>query len=143
LNSAIEEMKHTFGYASFELMDTSITRTSSHSHSESSLTNPNTGYEIDYDNVSVSNDGKVVTVPRFSIRVAARVGRGPVAVGAGRGGRGAGGQASEGGQAADGYSSYLENEVVIHGDERLIVGKLRMPNGQGGDVFVILTAKAL
>ena len=63
LTPVVEEMKQTFGYQSFELMDKVETRTSYHAGFSSGLGTSNASYEINYDGVSVSNDGKVVSVP--------------------------------------------------------------------------------
>jgi hypothetical protein len=124
IESALAELKQTLGYQYFDLLDVNTTRTSSRAQYESSLNSAQT-YSISYNDVTVSADGKVVTVPRFSIRLTSQ----------GRAARG-------GGQTPPATSSVLENEIVIHGDERLVLGKLSLGPG-AADVFVILTAKPL
>lgn len=128
---AIEEMKHTFGYQSFELLDTVVTRTKSHAEIENTLSVPNTNFSLTYDGVTISSEGKVVNVPRFAFRLISRGGSMARLM-------------TKSGVTSPSQEpvSSIENEVTLHGDERLVLGKLRLPNSTG-DIFVVLTAKPL
>ena len=129
LAPALDEMKQTLGYQAFELLDTAVNRASAFASSESSLGIGTADYQIKYGGVAISNDGKTVTVPNFSFTIYLKP-RGITVAGRG--------QIESRPQA----ESSIENEVVIHGDERVVLGKLSAPNG-AGDIFVILTAKPL
>lgn len=128
LSPAAEEIKRTFGYQWLELIDTAVTRTSARAEFESGLEATGATYSIHFDGVSVSADGKVVSVPEFAFRIR----RGPAIPRAGRGGA----------VTVEDTVSSIENEVTIHGDERLVLGKLQLPSNRG-DIFVVLTAKPL
>lgn len=123
LQDAITEMKKTFPYSDYSLLDIVETEV----RNKAAVQNMFPGqdrpifYEISYDNMVVSNDRKTVTVNPFKFTVRIPVGSG-----------------SSGTKYED---TGITTEVAIHEGQSLVLGKVRRSNSDPADVFLILTVK--
>jgi len=124
---AIAEMKRTFPYTEYSLLDTAVTEVLHHTEVESlapGLSLPGLGgvpmpyfYSLSYDDPLVT--GKTVTLPRFQFTL-----RMPV-----------------NGANTQYQSSGITTEVSIHEGEKLVLGKVRLSLSQPAVVFLVLTVR--
>jgi len=133
LTPAIEEMKRTFNYERFSLLDVNTTQTSGHAEFEGLLDGAvrSTYYRLSYGGLSISADGKTITVPHFEFKLTYRSGMDGVL------------KSLRGGPATEAPSTGIENEIVIHEGERLVLGRMHFNGSDPSDLFLILTAKVL
>jgi hypothetical protein len=124
LQGAIAEMKKTFSYADYTLLDT----LASEVHHNTVVSNMLPGrelkgmpyfYEIHYNNTNVSPDGKIIGVDPFEFTV-----RIPVQSG-----------------TAEYQNSGISTYLAIHEGEKLVIGKVRTGVNDTSDIFLVLTAK--
>ncbi len=125
LQEAIAEMKKTFAYTEYTLLDTVETEV----HRQAKVENMLPGviqnatpyfYEIEYDNTELSPDRKTVTVNpfRFTVRI-------PV-------------QSASNMQYQD---SGVTTSVVLHEGQKLVIGKVRTGFNNPADIFLVLTVR--
>jgi hypothetical protein len=124
LQDAIAEMKKTFSYADYTLLDTLASEVRHNTVVSNMLPGRELHgvpyfYEIRYDNTSVSLDRKTISVDPFQFNV-----RIPVQ-----------------GGTAQFQNSGISTYVAIHEGEKLIIGKVRTGVSDTSDIFLILTAK--
>jgi len=120
LQEAVAEMKKTFAYTEYTLLD--IVPAEVHHNTVVNNILPGRGqyfYEIRYDNVNVSSDRKTMTVDPFQFHV-----RIPVQ-----------------GGTPDFQNAGISTYVAIHSGEKLVIGKLRTGVNDASDIFLVLTAK--
>jgi hypothetical protein len=127
LQEAVAEMKKTFAYTDYTLLDTVETVVHHNSQIESMLPGRETNgvtpyfYEISYSSTAVSTDRKTVTIDPFKFTV-----RIPVVTG---------------GDAPKYQDSGISTYVAIHEGQKLVIGKVRTGPHDPADVFLILTMK--
>lgn len=126
LQDAITEMKSTFPYTDYTLLDTVATEVRNHAQVEDMLPGVqlNNGtpyfYEINYGDTSVSPDRKTVTVKpfKFSVRI-------PV----------------YGGAELQYQTEGITTDVAIQEGQKLVLGKVRTAVQTPADIFLVLTLK--
>jgi hypothetical protein len=121
IEEAVAEMKKTFAYTDYKLLDTVSTDVRHHAEVENILpgccsTGTSYSYTINYGNTAVSNDGKTVNVDpfRFSLRI------------------------PSGGTY---LSPGITTDVAIHEGQKLVLGKLRTGLDDSVNIFLVLTVK--
>jgi hypothetical protein len=120
IEEAVAEMKKTFAYTDYKLLDTVATDVRHHAEVENIL--PGSvgatvlSYTINYGNVAVSSDGKTVDVNpfRFSLRIPS--GGTPLSAG-------------------------IATDVAIHEGQKLVIGKVRIGPDDSVNIFLVLTVK--
>ena len=120
IQEAIVEMKKTFTFTDYKLLDTVSTEVRRHTEVENILTVAGTAYSytIVYDNPGISNDGKTVSVNpfKFSLRV------------------------PSGGTY---LSTGITTDVAIREGEKLVIGKVRIGLNDSVNIFLVLTVKVV
>jgi hypothetical protein len=118
---AVAEMKRTFPYTDYKLLDTVSTEVRHHAEIENILPATTSSgsaysYAINYGDTAVSNDGKTVNVNpfKFSLRV------------------------PSGGQY---LNTGITTDVAIHEGQKLVLGKVRIGLDDSVNIFLILTVK--
>jgi len=121
IEEAVAEMKKTFAYTDYKLLDTVSTGVLHHAEVENILPGASSAgtaysYTINYGNSAVSNDGKTVNVNpfRFSLRI------------------------PSGGTY---LSTGITTDVAIHEGQKLVLGKVRIGLDDSVDIFLVLTVK--
>jgi len=120
IEEAVAEMKKTFAYTDYKLLDTVSTDVRHNAEVENILPANFGGtldsYKISYVNAAVSNDGKTVNVNpfRFSLRL------------------------PSGGTY---LSPGITTDVAIHEGQKLVLGKVRIGLDDSINIFLILTVK--
>jgi hypothetical protein len=121
IEDAVAEMKKTFGYTDYRLLDTVSTDVRRHAEVEDILPGASAAgtayaYTINYGNTAISNDGKTVNVNpfRFSLRI------------------------PSGGTY---LSTGITTDVAIHEGQKLVLGKVRVGLDDSVNIFLILTVK--
>ena len=120
IEEAVAEMKKTFAYTDYKLLDTVSTDVRRHAEVENILPGASgatvLSYTINYGNSAVSSDGKTVNVNpfRFSLRI------------------------PSGGTA---LSTGITTEVAIHEGQKLVLGKVRIGPDDSVNIFLVLTVK--
>jgi hypothetical protein len=124
LQDAVTEMKKTFSYTDYTLLDTLASDVRHNTVISNMLPGRQTHgvpyfYEIRYDNVSVSSDRKTISVDPFQFHV-----RIPVQSG-----------------TAEYQNAGISTYVGIREGEKLVIGKVRTGVNDTSDIFLVLTAK--
>jgi len=130
LQEAVAEMKKTFSYSDYTLLDTIPAEV----HHNTTVTNILPGrsengnglplfYEIKFNQTIVSPDRKTISIDPFEFNVQIPI-RNPTAPGAPE-------------YKTTGISTY----VAIHEGEKLVIGKARTGVNDTSDIFLVLTAK--
>lgn len=121
IEEAVAEMKKTFAYTDYKLLDTVATDVRHHAEVENILPGASSAgtayaYTIDYGNTAVSNDGKTVNVNpfRFSLRI------------------------PSGGTY---LSTGITTDVAIREGQKLVLGKVRTSVSDNVNIFLVLTVK--
>jgi hypothetical protein len=121
IEEAVAEMKKTFAYTDYKLLDTVSTVVRHHAEVENVLAGTNTPggayfYTFNYGDTAVSTDGKTVNVNpfRFSLRIPS------------------GGTYQNVGIATD---------VAIREGQKLVLGKVRTSVNDNVNIFLVLTVK--
>jgi hypothetical protein len=121
IEDAVAEMKKTFAYTDYKLLDTVSTEVHHHAEVENLLPGASSAgtaysYAINYGDTFVSNDRKTVTVNpfRFSLRV------------------------PSGGTY---LNTGITTDVAIHEGQKLVIGKVRTGLDDSVNIFLILTVK--
>jgi hypothetical protein len=121
IEEAVAEMKKTFAYTDYKLLDTVSTDVRHHAEVENILPYASSAgtayaYTINYDNTAVSNDGKTVNVNpfKFSLRI------------------------PSGGTY---LSTGITTDVAIHEGQKLVLGKVRIGLDDSVNIFLVLTVK--
>jgi hypothetical protein len=121
IEEAVAEMKKTFPYTDYKLLDTVSTEVRHHADVENILPATTSSgsaysYAINYGDTAVSNDGKTVNVNpfKFSLRV------------------------PSGGQY---LNTGITTDVAIHEGQKLVLGKVRIGLDDSVNIFLILTVK--
>jgi len=121
IEEAVAEMKKTFAYTDYKLLDTVSTDVRHHAEVENILPGASSAgtaysYTINYGNSAVSNDGKTVNVNsfRFSLRI------------------------PSGGTY---LSTGITTDVAIHEGQKLVLGKVRIGLDDSVNIFLVLTVK--
>jgi hypothetical protein len=121
IEEAVAEMKKTFAYTDYKLLDTVSTDVRHHAEVENILpgccsAGTAYSYTINYGNTAVSNDGKTVNVDpfRFSLRI------------------------PSGGTY---LSPGITTDVAIHEGQKLVLGKVRIGLDDSVNIFLVLTVK--
>jgi len=121
IEDAVAEMKKTFTYTDYKLLDT--VSTDVHRHTEISNIVPGASwqgtvlsYKISYGNTAVSNDGKTVNVTPFGFSLLI----------------------PSGGTC---LSPGITTDVAIHEGQKLVLGKVRIGLDDSVNIFLVLTVK--
>lgn len=118
IEEAVAEMKKTFAYTDYMLLDTVPVEVHHHTEVENILPAAGTAYSytLSYGDTTVSSDGKTVNVNpfRFSLRV------------------------PSGGTY---LSTGISTDVAIHEGQKLVLGKVRIGLDDSVNIFLVLTAK--
>jgi hypothetical protein len=121
IEEAVAEMKKTFPYTDYKLLDTISTVVRHHADVENILPATTSSgsaysYAINYGDTAVSNDGKTVNVNpfKFSLRV------------------------PSGGQY---LNTGITTDVAIHEGQKLVLGKVRIGLDDSVNIFLVLTVK--
>jgi len=121
IEAAVAEMKKTFAYTDYKLLDTVSTDVRHHAEIENILPGASSAgtaysYTINYGNTAVSNDGKTVNVNpfRFSLRI------------------------PSGGTY---LSTGITTDLAIHEGQKLVLGKVRIGLDDSVNIFLVLTVK--
>lgn len=121
IEEAVAEMKKTFAYTDYKLLDTVSTDVRHHAEVENILPGASSAgtayfYAINYGNTAVSNDGKTVNVNpfKFSLRI------------------------PSGGTY---LNTGITTDVAIHEGQKLVLGKLRTGLDDSVNIFLVLTVK--
>jgi hypothetical protein len=121
IEEAVAEMKKTFPYTDYKLLDTVSTEVRHHADVENILPATTSSgsaysYAINYGDTAVSNDGKTVNVNpfKFSLRV------------------------PSGGQY---LNTGITTDVAIHEGQKLVLGKVRIGLDDSVNIFLVLTVK--
>ncbi len=121
IEEAVAEMKKSFAYTDYKLLDTVSTEVRHHAEVENILPGASSAgsaysYTVDYGNTAVSNDGKTVNVNPFKFTL--RIPSGGTYLNTG-----------------------ITTDIAIHEGEKLVLGKLRTGLNDSVDIFLILTVK--
>jgi hypothetical protein len=125
IEEAVAEMRKTFAYTDYKLLDTVSTDVRHHAELDNLLpgalpgkfsAGPAYSYTISYGDAAVSNDGKTVNVNpfRFSLRI------------------------PSGGTY---LSTGITTDVAIHEGQKLVLGKVRIGLEDSVNIFLVLTVK--
>jgi len=120
LQSAVEEMKHTFSYEHYTLADAIILQPRGGGEQQGILPwglyiDPYTTYSLAYSNANVT-DGNRVNLYDFQFSVKVPIGE-------------------------KGVESKIKTNVVIRENQKLVLGKIRLNPSDNADLFLVLTAK--
>jgi hypothetical protein len=120
IEEAVAEMKKTFAYTDYKLLDTVSTEVRHHAEIENVLPGASgatvLSYTLNYGDTAISDDGKTVNVDpfRFSLRI------------------------PSGGTY---LSSGITTDVAIHEGQKLVLGKVRIGPDDSVNIFLVLTVK--
>ncbi len=121
LDEVVAEMKKSFVYAHYALLDTVTSVSHGSAAAADILPGLPYAYSVDYGDVAVSPDRKGVNVRPFQFQL--------------RNGGGAG---------KDSVISSISSNITIHEGQKLVLGKVRLPaygSLPRADLFVVLTVK--
>jgi len=121
IEEAVAEMKKTFAYTDYKLLDTVSTDVRHHAEVANILPGASSSgtaysYTISYGNATVSNDGKTVNVDPFSFSL--RIPSGGTYL-----------------------STGITTDVAIHEGQKLVLGKVRTGLDDSVNIFLVLTVK--
>jgi hypothetical protein len=127
LESALTEMKRSFAYSSYTLLDTLVSPVNGHVQLSGVLPHFYTGnvqayfYTLSLSNVRLTEDGKSISIDPFGFSVKIPYG--------------AGNEMKEG-------TSGISTTLSIEPGQKLVVGKIKVHPNDDTDIFLVLTAVA-
>ena len=134
LTGAITEMKQTFNYTAYGLLDTIITAARGSASMDGVLPiphNPPYLYSISYESLSLSDGDKTVTIRPFQFHV-----RIPMVVQV---------KVPTAGGTAERTTEFstvgIKSDVAIREGQKLVLGKIELRPDSPDDLFLVLTAK--